>query len=70
MIISFICRFIAEYNYKSSGDLHLQKQVGFGRWPSTLFGVFRNAPDPWSIGGLAIARSNPTRVSRWTWDQN
>ena len=19
-----------------------------GRWPSTLFGVFRNAPDPWS----------------------
>ena len=26
-------------------------------------------PDPRSIGGLAIARSNPTRVSRWTWDQ-
>ena len=27
-------------------------------------------PDPRSIGGLAIARSNPTRVSRWIGDQS
>ena len=65
MIISFICRFIAEHNYKSSGDLHLQKQVGFGRWPSTLFGVFRNAPDPWFLPYTSL-----TMEAEETWDQN
>ena len=66
--VSLICRFIATQNYKSSWDLHQQKQVGFGRWPSTLFGVFRNAPDPWSYQVDTLVLSMDLTAGR-TWDQ-
>ena len=45
--VSLICRFIATQNYKSSGDLHLQKQIGLNTWQPEL--VSLPGTDPWSI---------------------
>jgi hypothetical protein len=55
--VSLICRFIATQNYKSSWDLHQQKQVGLDTWQPEL--VSLPGTDPWSIcGKLTIV--NPT----------
>ena len=45
--VSLICRFIATQNYKSSWDLHQQKQVGLDTWQPEL--VSLPGTDPWSI---------------------
>jgi hypothetical protein len=44
--VSLICRFIATQNYKSSWDLHQQKQVGLDTWQPEL--VSLPGTDPWS----------------------
>ena len=46
--VSLICRFIATQNYKSSWDLHQQKQVGLDTWQPEL--VSLPGTDPWSSG--------------------
>jgi hypothetical protein len=56
--VSLICRFIATQNYKSSWDLHQQKQVGLDTWQPEL--VSLPGTDPWSrvIGYSFEIRSN------------
>jgi hypothetical protein len=66
--VSLICRFIATQNYKSSWDLHQQKQVGLDTWQPEL--VSLPGTDPWSkseeIDHLVMGRG--VRCT-WTWDQ-
>jgi hypothetical protein len=63
--VSLICRFIATQNYKSSWDLHQQKQVGLDTWQPEL--VSLPGTDPWSIGDHAYSL---VVALQWTWDQS
>ena len=71
--VSLICRFIATQNYKSSWDLHQQKQVGLDTWQPEL--VSLPGTDPWSkdcicrsLGPGISQRAAAARSQRlWRW---
>jgi hypothetical protein len=65
--VSLICRFIATQNYKSSWDLHQQKQVGLDTWQPEL--VSLPGTDPWSLGLTLTCEPAKFELCQGTWDQ-